>query len=89
MFIYCAGLSVGLYFFMKKGINTSTFPNYVMIATMVRMFSTLSIMMIYRVNVSDPELKLFAINFIILFFLYLVFEIKTLLANLHQNSKRS
>lgn len=89
MFIYCAGLSVGLYFFMKKGINTSSFPNYVMLATMIRLFLTLSIMMIYLVKVPDPERKLFAINFIILYFLYVVFEIKTLLSNLHQNSKKS
>ena len=89
MFIYCAVLSVGLYFFMKKGINTSTFPNYMMIATMLRLFLTLSIMMIYLVKVPDPERKLFAINFIILYFLYVGFEIKTLFPNLQQNSKRS
>lgn len=89
IFTYCAGLSIGLYFFMKKGINTSSFPNYMMIATMIRLFLTLSIMMIYLVKVPDPERKLFAINFIILYFLYVVFEIKTLLSNLQQNSKRS
>ena len=89
IFSYCAGLSVALYFFMKKGLNTSSFPNYMMIATMIRLFLTLSIMMIYLVKVPDPERKLFAINFIILYFLYVGFEIKTLLSNLQQNSKKS
>lgn len=79
-------MSLATYPMVKRTMNTENFSNGIMGSTGIRLFGSLIAMMIYLFTVKVQPV-LFAFSFFILYFLYVGFEIRTLLSNLRENSE--
>jgi FtsH-binding integral membrane protein len=84
--VYCMALSAGTYAITKKGLNNENFANMVMAATGIRLLLSAVLILIY-LQYNEQNKLLFVITFFVLYFLFLGFEIRTLLSKLRQNSE--
>lgn len=87
--LYNVLLAVGSFFMIKKGSKGDNydFYNYFMGNTAVRLLLSATLFLIYFLNVKENRIQ-FIITFFSFYFIYTVFEIKSLLANLRSNSER-
>ena len=77
------------YFLVKKGMagDHYDFHNAFIGNTTIRLLLSAILFLVYFLNVKENRLS-FVITFFVFYFIYTVFEITSLLANLRSNSKR-
>lgn len=77
------------YFLVKKGMagDHYDFHNAFIGNTTIRLLVSAILFLVYFLNVKENRLS-FVITFFVFYFIYTVFEITSLLANLRSNSKR-
>ncbi|WP_027002244.1 hypothetical protein [Hugenholtzia roseola] len=85
---YCTLLTLVTYMISKKGLGNEDFANMTLAATGIRLLLSAVVLFVYLYYQRQNQM-LFAFTFFILYFLFIGFEIRTLLAKLRQNSDSS
>lgn len=85
---YCTLLTLVTHAVSKRGLNNENFANLTLAATGIRLLLSAVVLFVY-LHYQKQNQMLFAFTFFILYFLFIGFEIRALLAKLRQNSDSS